>query len=339
MDAFFRQTEEFTSLYDCSNFSEAAHPIKERQNVILGSVYMFLGSVYIIFYLPCLVVMTKPNLMRYSCFKFMLVLGIIDVVTVTENALITGYLEIVGGVYCTYPNFIYMVGCLSLGLWCCACMLCIILAFNRCVDMCRPDLTEKLFGGFRTYMWFALAFCYWFYFVAFTKPLIFTGYYAAWFFDPFVGMDVEPNFAFSNFPHTANNVTNIVVLSGTYGFLCILLFKKSRMSNSAAISRVQKQIFVQSCSICMLNMTAAVIYVYMQFFVAPPFVVVIGQLTWQAAHGAGSVIYITMNKTIRRGVFNMITCRFSQVNQLHTISMVPKSTNNPTESTHPEMMM
>ncbi|TMS34784.1 hypothetical protein L596_002305 [Steinernema carpocapsae] len=271
--------------------------------------------------------MTKPNLMRYSCFKFMLVLGTIDVITVVENALITGYLEIIGGVYCNYPSFIYCTGCVSLGLWCCACMLCIILAVNRCIDMCRPDLTEKIFGGYKTYLWFLLAFCYFFYFLFFTKPLIFSGYFAAWFFDPFVGMDPEPNFAFSNFPHTANNVTNIIVLSGTYGFLCILLFKKSRMANSATVSRIQKQIFVQSCSICMLNMTAAVIYVYMQFFSAPPFVIVIGQLTWQAAHGAGSVIYITMNKTIRRGIINMITCKLSQVHRVTTISGAPKSTH------------
>ncbi|PIO72605.1 hypothetical protein TELCIR_05457 [Teladorsagia circumcincta] len=43
--------------------------------------------------------------------------------------------------------------------------------------------------------------------------------------------------------------------------------------------------FLQSSSICMANLIAALIYVYMQFFPTPSYFVLVGHICWQLGHG------------------------------------------------------
>ncbi|KAJ1348463.1 hypothetical protein KIN20_003765 [Parelaphostrongylus tenuis] len=56
----------------------------------------------------------------------------------------------------------------------------------------------------------------------------------------------------------------------------------------------------------MANLSAALIYVYAQFFYIPTYFVVIGHNCWQLAHGVPAFVYISLNKTIQREVFQML---------------------------------
>jgi len=65
-------------------------------------------------------------------------------------------------------------------------------------------------------------------------------------------------------------------------------------------------------------MVAASIYVYMQFFPTLPALILVAQFDWFFAHGSPPLIYLTMNKTIRkecgqlfRHVFKVETTRVS----------------------------
>jgi nematode chemoreceptor len=60
------------------------------------------------------------------------------------------------------------------------------------------------------------------------------------------------------------------------------------------------QPFIQVLWISSVNMVAASIYVYMQFFPTPPALIIVGEFAWFFVHGSPPFIYLTMNKTIRR---------------------------------------
>ncbi|GMR31089.1 hypothetical protein PMAYCL1PPCAC_01284, partial [Pristionchus mayeri] len=51
--------------------------------------------------------------------------------------------------------------------------------------------------------------------------------------------------------------------------------------------------------ICCVNLVAALVYVYMNFFPTPPPIIIAGQVAWQLSHGSPPFIYFALNKSIR----------------------------------------
>lgn len=45
------------------------------------------------------------------------------------------------------------------------------------------------------------------------------------------------------------------------------------------------QVFIQSFLICLINVVAAYIYVYMQYFTPSKWLVIVGQMAWQLSAG------------------------------------------------------
>jgi hypothetical protein len=50
-----------------------------------------------------------------QCYKIMFVIGVIDMMTLVVNGLMTGYLGYVGAVFCSSPRMIYILGAFGLG--------------------------------------------------------------------------------------------------------------------------------------------------------------------------------------------------------------------------------
>lgn len=63
---------------------------------------------------------------------------------------------------------------------------------------------------------------------------------------------------------------------------------------------------MQAVILCTFHAIAAYIYVYMQFFHSPPWLIIIGQLAWQWSNGCFCVSYLTLNQAIRNAVVRMI---------------------------------
>jgi hypothetical protein len=59
---------------------------------------------------------------------------------------------------------------------------------------------------------------------------------------------------------------------------------------------------MQATMICSLILIAASVYVRMQFFETPPYMIVVGQITWQSSHGGAVFIYLFLNRTMRREI-------------------------------------
>ena len=63
----------------------------------------------------------------------------------------------------------------------------VILAFNRCVEICSPKWASILFKGYRTWLWLSIPTFYALYWAIYTPPFLFSGIYCSWFFNPHVG--------------------------------------------------------------------------------------------------------------------------------------------------------
>uniref|UniRef100_A0A1I8BM92 G protein-coupled receptor n=1 Tax=Meloidogyne hapla TaxID=6305 RepID=A0A1I8BM92_MELHA len=185
------------------------------------------------------------------------------------NAIITGYLAIVGAVYCTYPRFIYFAGSAGLALWGCETVAEMILAVNRCIELSSRTWAEFLFHGKRTYLWMIFPTIYGLWFFIFEMPIHFSGIFVSWFFNPHVGY----------------------------------------------LDDFGKKTFVQVILISSINAIAAAIYVYMQFARISEVLILTGQFTWMLAHGMPPVIYLALNKTVRRDVYRMCVGVFPCVKQ------------------------
>ena len=199
----------------------------------------------------------------------MFFLGIIDTTVILINAIAFGYLSIMGAIFCTHPTFIYLIGCISLGLWCGACCTCMLLALNRCMDMLKPDLGRLIFTGKKTFYLLSIPSLYVLYYIWFTNPLIFNSIYYASLFDPFVGIPEKGYSVDSDkYPHTEHTVNNVIVMATLvlfYATLCVTLSLKSRGISSTKLSKMQQQMILQSSIICFFNLTAASIYVSSEF--------------------------------------------------------------------------
>uniref|UniRef100_A0A1I7Z605 G protein-coupled receptor n=2 Tax=Steinernema glaseri TaxID=37863 RepID=A0A1I7Z605_9BILA len=168
-----------------------------------------------VFYIPCFIAMVlTPHLRRHSCYKLMICLAVVDILVVPLNAILSGIFLLLGVTYCSCPTFMYVIGCAALSLWTGSCAICSILALNRCIDLICPKVHKRLFEGCKIYFWLVGAFIYMAYFFLFTNPLLFSALYAAWFFDPFVGITDHPDV----------EVTLQVALVGTLAIIAALIY-------------------------------------------------------------------------------------------------------------------
>lgn len=62
-----------------------------------------------------------------------------------------------------------------------------LLAVSRCIEMLSPRWGKILFGGNRAWLWVIPPSLYGLYFAIFTKPVLFSGLFVSWFFNPHVG--------------------------------------------------------------------------------------------------------------------------------------------------------
>uniref|UniRef100_A0A1I7WSH6 G_PROTEIN_RECEP_F1_2 domain-containing protein n=1 Tax=Heterorhabditis bacteriophora TaxID=37862 RepID=A0A1I7WSH6_HETBA len=178
-------------LYNCSAKTEDEWYIEGTANKPLGIYFLISGIILEknMIYIPCLIVMLKKDLIRNSCYKIMLILGISDICCIFVNSVITGYLTFNGAVYCTHPNLIFISGSIGMSCWCCCCLTCVILALNRCFDLSEKRVLHYLFEGNKVCFIQAAPIVYCLFFVGFTQPVLFNSKYSAWFFDPFIGLE------------------------------------------------------------------------------------------------------------------------------------------------------
>uniref|UniRef100_A0A1I7TY13 G_PROTEIN_RECEP_F1_2 domain-containing protein n=1 Tax=Caenorhabditis tropicalis TaxID=1561998 RepID=A0A1I7TY13_9PELO len=81
---------------------------------------------------------------------------------------------------------------------------------------------------------------------------------------------------------------------------------------------IGKDILLQTFFFCIFHAISSGVYVYMQFFDSSEIVVLIGHIAWQASSGSVCIVYLTLNKTIRKSVMKMI-CKRKLTNQIAVV--------------------
>uniref|UniRef100_A0A1I7V2Z0 Serpentine Receptor, class T n=3 Tax=Caenorhabditis tropicalis TaxID=1561998 RepID=A0A1I7V2Z0_9PELO len=253
-----------------------------------------------------LVVMLERDHFAISCYKIMSFLAIVDILSIIINCPITGFLAYQGAVYCTYPNLIYISGMAAMGLWCCSCVVALILVMNRLLDLIFPNLGQFLFNGNRTFYVLILSILYGLYFVFFNTPICFTSKYHSWFFDPmiFKGKSIE----YANVPHFFNNVFVVAITCCLYLIFCVAVGAKLKNVDHtlSGARKASTQVFFQSAMICGVNLLASIIYVTMNYIEVPFWLIMVGQHMWQLGNCAPALIYLKFNRTIRNGVMRKL---------------------------------
>ncbi|KAI1704985.1 serpentine type 7TM GPCR chemoreceptor srt domain-containing protein [Ditylenchus destructor] len=306
MEMYFFNPQEWDRLYlnGCRHYDIDLHPLEERKHVIVGWTFVFQFFFYTILYIPCIFVIWKH--MKQSCYKFMFVIGITDCLCMIGNAFFTGYFSITGQVFCSNPHLHYWVGLLSLGLWIIETWTDILLALNRCVEATSPRLGDMLFEGKRTWLWFIPVACYSLCYSTFTKPMVFSAVFVTWFFNPHVGYIEDYEETYSNYMHSVHNIMILFGVSCLYiVFVIAMVMKLFTVRAGSKLSVSQWMTFLQVLAISFFNGYSAGLYVYLQYVRITQFLMYTATYSWTTAHGLPCVIYILLNKTIRKDLIKM----------------------------------
>ncbi|KAI1703070.1 serpentine type 7TM GPCR chemoreceptor srt domain-containing protein [Ditylenchus destructor] len=203
---------------------------------------------------------------------------------------------------------------LTSGLWIMESVSAMLLAVNRCIELAYPRWGALLYEGNRGWIWLIIPISYSSYIFIFTKPVLFNSLYFSWFFNPHMGYVNDFGTVYYNIHHTVHNITILSALIGLYLiFVIVILTKSSRLhgqtQDRSELSKrllFQRKSFIQVFIICFINASAAAIYVYVQFFPAIDIIMIFGHMFWHLAHAIPSVIYWSLNKTIRNDCLEMI---------------------------------
>uniref|UniRef100_A0AC35F328 Uncharacterized protein n=1 Tax=Panagrolaimus sp. PS1159 TaxID=55785 RepID=A0AC35F328_9BILA len=121
-------------------------------------------------------------------------MGIYDLFILPCNGIITGLQVIRGQHFCNNPKLYYFTGVIGVGGFYGVVTLCVILAFDRFLEMSFPKFAPYIFGGFKTYLWLCVPILYQIY-VGFQLPHIFNIKIYAMHHDPYhliPGMENNP---------------------------------------------------------------------------------------------------------------------------------------------------
>ncbi|KAK0402326.1 hypothetical protein QR680_016275 [Steinernema hermaphroditum] len=308
MDLYFLHHDEFKSHYNCSMMSDEEWGTKGSPNVLIGSICLAMGVVCLFLYIPCIVVMRQPELFKHSCYKMMVALGIIDCFSVVYNCIFGGYFSLVGAVACPHIVFHYFVGASSVAVWSAQCLMCILLAVNRCSDLWNVPILQRAFEGKHVYGVIALPLIYGLCVLWFGQGCMFSSNGNAYFFDPYIFIsDVKVDRSYyTGYLLSFNNTTAAISLSSLHAFLLASVYWKSRGASTSNLTKMQRQLFVQAFAVCSLNFMAASLYVLMQYVNVPYAVILTAEFTWQGATGGAVFIYLILNRTIRRGILSLL---------------------------------
>ncbi|CAB05638.2 Serpentine Receptor, class T [Caenorhabditis elegans] len=281
-------------------------PIERRnsrfERPLLGSFFLAFGVLFIILYIPCLIVIIGKK-SRAPVYLLMLALAIFDILSLIVDSICTGIFDILGISFCNYPLPIFILGAIGGGSWMAGSLACILLAIERCAEINQQFPLEFLFRKSVFPVVAFLLLSYTIYAFFFTKALVFSAEASCWFFDPMIGKDAS---LYHSYPHSINNFAVGICTIILYLYLSYRLIFKFGYSTSMWLYKTKRQIIFQAISLCIFHATAAFIYEYMQFFAPTPLLIIISQFVWQWSSGAICLAYLVFNRTIRNLVVKMI---------------------------------
>ncbi|KAI1729467.1 serpentine type 7TM GPCR chemoreceptor srt domain-containing protein [Ditylenchus destructor] len=294
MEKYLFERDVFDRLYNCSyNVSDV--PLEVRKHRVFGIALIALSSIFELLTIPCVYAIGKN--LKYASFKFMFYIAISDFFALWFTWS-DGFLSLNGEVYCSSPALTYICGMFALAFWMAGSTSSMMLAMNRCVELWSPRFGQMLFSGKRPWIWLAMVTLYWSVTIFLGPVTVFNSAGMGYYFNPHFGYRNDIDGAFENFIFVFHNSTITIGL-----FILYLLFLMSlvlKRQSYAPKARSTKLPFMQIFAISGSSMLASSIYLFMQFVTVNPGLIILANFMWTCSHGMPSVIYLTMNETVRR---------------------------------------
>ncbi|KAK0401972.1 hypothetical protein QR680_016070 [Steinernema hermaphroditum] len=309
MDLYLFHRDKYEYFYNCSMYTEEEWSKFGIKRPGLGIFSIVIGVLAIILYIPCARAMLRPKLWQLPCYKLMFLNAVIDIWGIINSCFISGYLSVEGVVFCSYPDFLYITGSIIMALWGAQCVTAVILALNRCIEFWQKPFLTRLFEGYNMIFWFMLPITWFFVLLMFTASIPFTSILNMWVLDPYFGIPGIKADGSWYAQVTLLNINNMFVfvgLTSCYLFLVFSIWFRSRSVGSAVLSKVQRQVSIQACIICSFIYFTGGTYVFFEFFpeFASPLFLIMDFLGWQWGFCGVIMIYMVMNKNLRRGVLS-----------------------------------
>uniref|UniRef100_A0A914CLZ3 Rhodopsin n=1 Tax=Acrobeloides nanus TaxID=290746 RepID=A0A914CLZ3_9BILA len=218
----------------------------------------------------------------------MFFLGVTDVCATIIGGTFEGIFAIKGDIFCTNPNFMYLVGCFQVEVWVTACCASLLLLINRSLDLISGDYADLLFSGWKTYIWILFPFGFGLWMCWFTTPYLFSSLLHASFVNPYFGIP-GINVTMSDYDDHYCVIFNYVVAGlfpALYVVLCVVLVirTKGASSSNVIVSKIQKQIMIQSIVVSVFLALTSALYMLMQYIPVPMAIIIASQFMWQASH-------------------------------------------------------
>ncbi len=125
----------------------------DTENVLLGSVYIIQGTVYLVPYLVCVLVIIRKPLIENPCFKIMAAMAICDISNILIGSFFCGICSITAFTYGDNYLLHKSVGALGNGIWYTYISLTASLAANRLANLRTDHWSQTLFGGKKAWHW------------------------------------------------------------------------------------------------------------------------------------------------------------------------------------------
>ncbi|KAL3105856.1 hypothetical protein niasHT_026631 [Heterodera trifolii] len=308
MDKLFWNAADFDHFYNCSSYKIETVPIENRQKTFFGILMLLSFFAAEALYVPCLVVMWRH--LKENCYKIMFSIGLVDFVALWVCAFETGLFSIMGSVFCSYPILIYISGMFGNVVWAFETTMATILALNRCfVVVASSKAEEFLFGGWRIWAWVGGALLYSCWFGFFNIPIVFNSQFFVWSYNSHLGYSDENAEMYVNQWETVHDMAILFALVISYGFFMAYLLVKNLSFKLDIVTSANKNIFLQVLLISTVNIVTSLCYVLMGFVELPQWAYFVTTFMWMFCHGFPPIIYLTMNKTIRKECAKMFPSR------------------------------
>ncbi|KAI1697650.1 serpentine type 7TM GPCR chemoreceptor srt domain-containing protein [Ditylenchus destructor] len=300
-DYVFHQ-DEFVQKYNCSKYNVDSIPVEERRNVRVGILFVSLGALCEIVYLPCLWAIYKQiRLNRLAtCYTFMLYLGVIDVINILDTAFLCGILSMKGIMFCQLSEVLLFSHNLGMFLWFAANTTTLILAINRCMVIYDDDLADRLFKDWRGVMWLLIPTTVGFVCMWLSTPVFYNPIDSSAIFNPHRHYLPDDEF-FHSTSHLVFNWFIVITIPTVYIVFAVFFANKMGARGKLAVreNRNQKKeinTFLQVLVTSFFVLSTSLGFIYQQYLESFPVFVFSGYILYE---GSPAFIYLCMNESIR----------------------------------------
>uniref|UniRef100_A0AC35TXS7 G_PROTEIN_RECEP_F1_2 domain-containing protein n=1 Tax=Rhabditophanes sp. KR3021 TaxID=114890 RepID=A0AC35TXS7_9BILA len=307
------------------NRSLLIEPIPDLRSPFEGILYISIGVVSIILYIPFFFAIIDKKNYKFPAYKIMAQMAVFDILNLFILGVLSGINSIMGLSYWNAP-FLSIFYCESgYFLWCSVNGNLIVLATQRCIQIISPSLADDLFAGSKTYIWLIIPLLITAAMITFNPMLIYTPVLNMCFLDPFLGYPNKSTTKYDSIFQFLENVVNSTFLISIYIiFFIILLIKKKetevKVKKNGTTDSQNVILLIQTASICSITLASNVLYIVEGYIPLPQFTLTVTQSITLLVHSFPPVIYMMFNNTLK----NTIRGYFKK-NKSVAVSMVGKS--------------